>query len=66
LGNTMPRRGPYPGRAWDMYGHPGPHPTPPFRVYHPHENLISGGSLQNYSAAATRRQPPEREKLFGR
>ena len=63
---TRPRRGPLAGRAWGMSGRPGPPLTKTFRVYHPHGNLRSRGETQKYSAAATRRKTPEREKLSGR
>ena len=63
---TGPRRGPLVGRAWGVSGHPGPPLTEIFRVYHPHGNLRLSGEEKKYSAAATRRKTPERERLSGR
>ena len=63
---TMPRRGPQPGRAWGWSGRPGPPLTPPFRVYHPHGNLRSGGRQREefrrrYEAENTRERKALRQ-----
>ena len=64
--HTRPRRGPLAGRAWGVSGHPGPPLMETLRVYLPHENLRSEERPEKYSAAATGRKTPEREKLSGR